>query len=412
MDEKSIFTRTLTHTRTLPTRYTPAFTRPLHSTIRTMAPNDPYTAKAQDDASPQEKIAELKNIIKETKFGMLVTRSADGQLHSRAMAPASHKGLVFQFIANTDSGKFDELDNDGNVNVSFADPSSTDWASVAGKASIVKDESTVKDLWNPTIKSWFGDLKDGVRTGEPGDPRIAVIQVIPTEWVKTRTSLGQTVEVLKGAVTGETAAPGHLRVIAGSDLELVLSMGRKEWKATSSEESCERACEDGATCCVPVSCTTKAIFIGWQDACFPLKGRDVRLTRTHALPPDLHRNSSDDQARLPSFQVLPLRSCKSLDTNSKRRRAHYSRSSLGGIYHTLFFDHPPRSAISWVPARHIALRDHSSSPSMTSSISAGPLPSLSPAPRPTTSNTGTSVLKGMGTQAELRLAGVIGRGLF
>ncbi|CDR41947.1 RHTO0S06e08108g1_1 [Rhodotorula toruloides] len=79
---------------------------------------------------------------------------------------------------------------------------------------------------------------------------------------------------------------------------------------------------------------------------------------------------------------------------------------------TLFFDHPPRSAISWVPARHIALRDHSSSPSMTSSISAGPLPSLSPAPRPTTSNTGTSVLKGMGTQAELRLAGVIGRGLF
>ncbi|BGP00160.1 hypothetical protein JCM10021v2_003840 [Rhodotorula toruloides] len=192
-----------------------------------MAPNDPYTAKAQDDASPQEKITELKNIIKETKFGMLVTRSADGQLHSRAMAPASHKGLVFQFIANTDSGKFDELDNDGNVNVSFADPSSTDWASVAGKASIVKDESTVKDLWNPTIKSWFGDLKDGVRTGEPGDPRIAVIQVIPSEiryWVKTRTSLGQTVEVLKGAVTGETAAPGHLRVISGSDVRPALSV--------------------------------------------------------------------------------------------------------------------------------------------------------------------------------------------
>jgi general stress protein 26 len=37
--------------------------------------------------------------------------------------------------------------------VSFADPSSTDWASVAGKASVVKDHSTVKDLWNPTIKS-------------------------------------------------------------------------------------------------------------------------------------------------------------------------------------------------------------------------------------------------------------------
>ncbi|BGP55928.1 hypothetical protein JCM8202_005271 [Rhodotorula sphaerocarpa] len=188
-----------------------------------MAPNDPYTAKAMADASPSEKMEEMRKIIKETKFGMLVTRSADGQLHSRAMAPASHKGLVFQFIANTDSGKFDELDHDENVNVSFSDPSSTDWASVAGKAKVVKDESLVKELWNPMIKSWFGDLKDGVRTGEPGDPRIGIIQVIPTEiryWVKTKTSLGQTVDVIKGAVTGDTAAPGALRVINASDLEL------------------------------------------------------------------------------------------------------------------------------------------------------------------------------------------------
>jgi general stress protein 26 len=34
---------------------------------------------------------------------MLVTRSSDGLLHSRMMSPASHQGLVFQFIANTDS---------------------------------------------------------------------------------------------------------------------------------------------------------------------------------------------------------------------------------------------------------------------------------------------------------------------
>ncbi|GAA6048411.1 hypothetical protein JCM3770_003745 [Rhodotorula araucariae] len=188
-----------------------------------MAPNDPYTAKAEQDAPVSEKIEELRGIIKETKFGLLVSRSKDGHLHSRAMAPASHTGLVFQFIANEDSGKFDELQNDENVNISFQDPSSTDWASIAGKATVTKDEKTIKELWNPTIKSWFGDLKDGVRTGEPGDPRIAIIQVVPDEiryWVKTRTSLGQTVEVLKGAVTGETAAPGHLRVINGSELQL------------------------------------------------------------------------------------------------------------------------------------------------------------------------------------------------
>ena len=185
----------------------------------TMAPNDPYTAKAMSDAAPSEKcvlpsfpacsssplagddalgsrresltectmhttrIEEMRKIIKEAKFGMLVTRSADGQLHSRAMAPASHKGLVFQFIANTDcacpsllfpslldgprsseltvwffafdrtAGKFDELENDAHVNVAFSDPTSTDWASVSGTAKVVKDEQTIKDLWNPMIKS-------------------------------------------------------------------------------------------------------------------------------------------------------------------------------------------------------------------------------------------------------------------
>ncbi|GAA5923916.1 hypothetical protein JCM3775_005547 [Rhodotorula graminis] len=191
-----------------------------------MAPNDPYTAKAEkgDSETPaSQKFEELRSIVKECKFGLLVSRSKDGHLHSRAMSPASHQGLVFSFIANEDSGKFDELENDEHVNISFSDSGSTDWASVAGKARVTKDEKTIKELWNPMIKSWFGDLKDGVRTGEPGDPRIAVIQVIPDEiryWIKTRTSLGQTVEVLKGAITGETAAPGNLRTISSAELEL------------------------------------------------------------------------------------------------------------------------------------------------------------------------------------------------
>ncbi|GAA5878554.1 hypothetical protein JCM8547_008792 [Rhodosporidiobolus lusitaniae] len=193
--------------------------------------NDPYTAKAASDASPQEKIDEVRGIIKEAKFAMLTTRAADGTLHSRMMSAASDKGLVFSFVANTDSGKFDELENDDHVNVSFSDPSSTDWASAAGTAKVVKDIETVKALWNPTIKSWFGDLKDGVRTGEPGDPRIAVIEVVPSEiryWVKTRSGLGQAAEVLKGAITGETASPGHLRVLSGSDLSLARSVEAKQ----------------------------------------------------------------------------------------------------------------------------------------------------------------------------------------
>lgn len=53
---------------------------------------DPYTAKAQNDnATPQEKIEGLHTILKSVKTGMLTSRTASGQLHSRAMAPAGRE---------------------------------------------------------------------------------------------------------------------------------------------------------------------------------------------------------------------------------------------------------------------------------------------------------------------------------
>jgi general stress protein 26 len=84
---------------------------------------------------------------------MLTTRSPNGLLHSRAMSAAGTDGLVFSFIANTDSGKFDDLTHDEQVNISWSSPSSTNWASAAGKASVMKDAEHIKPLWNPMVKS-------------------------------------------------------------------------------------------------------------------------------------------------------------------------------------------------------------------------------------------------------------------
>lgn len=60
---------------------------------------DPYTAKAENNnLSPQEKIEGLHSIVKNVKTGMLTTRSASGQLHSRAMAPAGRESLMFYAV--------------------------------------------------------------------------------------------------------------------------------------------------------------------------------------------------------------------------------------------------------------------------------------------------------------------------
>lgn len=60
---------------------------------------DPYTAKAENNnLSPQEKIEGLHTIVNSVKTGMLTTRTAQGHLHSRAMAPTWREHLAMTRI--------------------------------------------------------------------------------------------------------------------------------------------------------------------------------------------------------------------------------------------------------------------------------------------------------------------------
>lgn len=68
--------------------------------------------------------------------------------HSRAMAPASKTApFKFEFIANSESGKFDEVDTHPEVNVSFYDQGTTDWLSVAGTAKSSSDKARIKGMF-------------------------------------------------------------------------------------------------------------------------------------------------------------------------------------------------------------------------------------------------------------------------
>ena len=100
---------------------------------------------------------------------MLTTRDLNGYLHSRAMTPASRKDscpsgsllntdvyltaysatdLTLVFLANNVSHKFEELENDKHVNVSFYDEKTTSWASFAGTAQVTEDRELIKQHWS------------------------------------------------------------------------------------------------------------------------------------------------------------------------------------------------------------------------------------------------------------------------
>ncbi|KPI35783.1 Protein bli-3 [Cyphellophora attinorum] len=169
-----------------------------------MASSDPYKDKNQDEPGTAQKIEDLSSFVKSSKFGMMTTRSGE-LLASRAMAVAGQEadGLDLIFHTNNQSGKTDDLSSDPHVNVSFINASG-EWASISG------------------LKAWLGDLGDGKHDGSENDPRIGVIKVeakTATYALAKGTMVGRAIEVVKGAVTGETANVNKLREISEQEIK-------------------------------------------------------------------------------------------------------------------------------------------------------------------------------------------------
>jgi len=195
---------------------------------------DPVTSKTTNtEITALEKIEGFHKLINNADTAMLVTRCESGALHSRAMSPCrpiEPTQIDLFFIANNASHKFDELKYDSNVNVSFYDQKTTGWASVSGTAKVTQDKELIKKFWSPMITSFFGDLKDGKHDGTQNDPRVCLIEVIPSEiryWVSTSSAVGRTAEIAYGALTGKAKAPGEFRIISDAEIKHVRGLNEK-----------------------------------------------------------------------------------------------------------------------------------------------------------------------------------------
>ncbi|KAH9998467.1 hypothetical protein BJV74DRAFT_883157 [Russula compacta] len=215
---------------------------------------DPYTAQAQNDnVTLLQKIQDLHKIIQAAQTGMLTTRASDGYFHARAMTPVgrqfqyvfnlspsrdhgysctaySNTQVNLVFIANNTSPKFQEIQNDNHVNVSFFDTATTHWASFSGIARVIEDTSVIKKYWSSSIAAYFGDLGDGIHKGDENDPRVAAIEVVPDEvryWLATSGSISRGVQEIASAAQGKVTVPGELRTITKEEVRLTQGTGAK-----------------------------------------------------------------------------------------------------------------------------------------------------------------------------------------
>lgn len=118
------------------------------------------------DTTPD--LSTLIDLTKDSRFVMLTTTAADGQLISRPMARQEiDLDADLWFIATRDSRKVAHIRAHPVVGVTIASQSS--WVSISGRAEVVDDLEKLKELWNTFAEAW---LPEG-----PEDPNAILIHV-------------------------------------------------------------------------------------------------------------------------------------------------------------------------------------------------------------------------------------------
>lgn len=112
------------------------------------------------------------------------------------------------FFTKDDTPKVDELQNNTQVNLSYADPDDSLYVSVSGRASVIKDKAKAAELWNPALKAWF---PQGLE-----DPHLVLIKVeadMAEYWDSPSNRMVQLFGMVKAAITGEEYRQGENKKI-------------------------------------------------------------------------------------------------------------------------------------------------------------------------------------------------------
>ena len=117
----------------------------------------------------QQGFAKLVAIIEALDVGMFTTEDQGGHLRSRPKATQRAEDGVLWFFTAKDTPKVEEVEQDAEVNVSYADPNNQVYVSVSGLAQTFRDPAKVRELWSGGAQRWF--------PGGPDDPRLMLIKV-------------------------------------------------------------------------------------------------------------------------------------------------------------------------------------------------------------------------------------------
>ena len=155
----------------------------------------------------KEEIETVAKLISASRIALLTTTNSEGQLVSRPLAvqEAEFDGTLW-FFSQDPSDKTEEIKASEQVNVSLE--SGKGYLSIAGAASVVRDEAKIEELWSKRVEAWFPEGRE--------DPTISLIRVDAATaeyWAVNEPKAVVMLKVAKAAVTGGPPYVGDNRTI-------------------------------------------------------------------------------------------------------------------------------------------------------------------------------------------------------
>lgn len=163
------------------------------------------------DLNNQEAVDKLISLVKEINIAVFVTELTKAPLQSRPMSvqDIDDQGNLW-FISSATSNKNFEILKDDQVQLFFANNSTSQYISIYGTAIIYKDQQIIDELWTPVAKAWF---EEGQK-----DPNVTVIKVTPSDAYYWDTKDGKIISLLKMAgsalfgTTSDIGVEGKLKL--------------------------------------------------------------------------------------------------------------------------------------------------------------------------------------------------------
>lgn len=158
----------------------------------------------QGELSHEEQIKKLNTMIQNIQFTMLTTYNSKNQtMRSCPMTTQEFDtdGTLW-FLTGLKCEHSDEIKENPQVNLSYAEPKDSRYVSITGHAKVYQDQEKAKELWKPVYKAWF---PKGLE-----DPNLGILRVDISKaefWDSPGSNLVQVLGFVKALATGTSYKP-------------------------------------------------------------------------------------------------------------------------------------------------------------------------------------------------------------